>query len=290
MNNKCTTSEREYVKTKSVVICGLARDIEYLIGDLRSKLEFIGGKFAEYRIVVFENDSSDGTRDLLKQWSNDNPKMILLDCCDENNCDCKLNQEHGYKTGMFGTTRITRMATYRNKYLQFVQNTYSDYDYLLVADLDLNGNMSVDGLISSVCKPNWDAIFINGKCPIFGFFGSLTCTYDAFAYIPSSDKDYRFSEKLFLPYLMCRNFIHQELSLLFSNQLVRVKSAFNGYGLYKISSILDASYTGNGKCEHWNLCEHMYNNGFDKLYINPLWYGYFDLQGPGSPISIIQSL
>ena len=65
----------------------------------------------------------------------------------------------------------------------------------------------------------------------------------------------------------------------YDNQMIPVKSAFNGYGLYKIKSIMNSSYLGNLQCEHLNLAKDMINNK-KKLFINPLWVGYFNKQGP----------
>ena len=64
-----------------------------------------------------------------------------------------------------------------------------------------------------------------------------------------------------------------------NTDLIPVKSAFNGYGIYKIKSILNSSYIGDTNCEHTNLAKNIIeNNG--KLYIDPNWIGYVDRQGP----------
>ena len=36
-----------------------------------------------------------------------------------------------------------KMANYRNRYLEFVKKNYSNYDYMLVVDLDIDGSMSI---------------------------------------------------------------------------------------------------------------------------------------------------
>src|SRR5271155_1902253 len=62
-------------KNSTIVICGLARNIAKKLNTLKKRLEFIGDQFNDYRIVCFENDSEDNTRELLKQWNNDNSKF-----------------------------------------------------------------------------------------------------------------------------------------------------------------------------------------------------------------------
>ena len=72
--------------------------------------------------------------------------------------------------------------------------------------------------------------------------------------------------------------------------LVPVKSAFNGYGLYKLRSLKNISYYGHPLiCEHNSLAKQIIDkNG--KNYINPNWIGYFDVQGPGGLYQIIKSM
>ena len=50
-----------------IVICCLARNCEKLVAKNIKRLEHIGKQFSEYKIVVFENDSSDNTRELFKR-------------------------------------------------------------------------------------------------------------------------------------------------------------------------------------------------------------------------------
>ena len=102
-----------------VVICGLARNIEKLFNILKERLEKTGSYFLDYKIVLFENNSNDNTRNLLKKWSNDNKNVILLECCSLGNCGCHLKKLaiDKNKIGMFETERMRKMALYRNKYL-----------------------------------------------------------------------------------------------------------------------------------------------------------------------------
>ena len=42
------------------------------------------------------------------------------------------------------------MANYRNRYLEFVKKNYSNYDYMLVVDLDIDGSMSIKKFLRKV--------------------------------------------------------------------------------------------------------------------------------------------
>ena len=46
---------------------------------MQEKIKKIGKHFKDYKVVLFENDSSDGTRDILNDWSsNDNHIDIII--------------------------------------------------------------------------------------------------------------------------------------------------------------------------------------------------------------------
>ena len=278
---------REIAKKSKIVICGLARNLEKIIINSIKKMEVIGENFYDYRIIIFENDSSDNTRNLIKEYSlENNNKIILLDCDHLGSSDCKLKNKEGYEYGVVSQERINKMAQYREEYLKYIKNNLTDYEYVLVCDLDLEGNHCIDGLFTSLAKEDWDVIYINGRNTYYGLFGLITVAYDSIAYV---DYNHSFSEKLtfttFWDNLMLMNY-----GLLNCDEFLEVKSAFNGFGLYKLNSIKNASYLkGNLRCEHNNISKHIYENG-GKQYINKYWTGYFRLQGPDGLINLFKSL
>ena len=77
-----------YKSNKTITICCLCRNISNIFSKSKIKLETIGKIFKSYQIVLFENDSSDNSRKLLKKWTQENKNVILLNC---NVKDCKLN-------------------------------------------------------------------------------------------------------------------------------------------------------------------------------------------------------
>jgi hypothetical protein len=61
-----------------VAICGLARDVaDVLLANL-ARIERIGSLFADYRAVLYENDSTDATPTLLGRWQAGNPRVTVL--------------------------------------------------------------------------------------------------------------------------------------------------------------------------------------------------------------------
>ena len=85
------------------------------INHIKYLFENTGKNFKEYKIIIFDNDSTDNTRSLLKKWSKINKNVILLNCCDINNCNCILNINlNNYSWS--SKERINKMAYFRNKY------------------------------------------------------------------------------------------------------------------------------------------------------------------------------
>jgi hypothetical protein len=190
-------------------------------------------------------------------------------------CDCKLKNKTGYTYGSYSSQRLARMALYRQQYLNFVNKNFADYDYMLVVDFDLDGNCDIYGLFDSIAKDDWGAIFCNGRAPIPGCFGAVTLVYDSLAFLSNTSNydDINFSiADIFY------NTAYMEL-LINTTHFGEVKSAFNGYGIYKINVLKNCSYVGNDKiCEHINLAKCINNKG-EKLFLNSNWLGYFNRQG-----------
>lgn len=184
------------------------------------------------------------------------------------------------------------MAFYREQYLNYIKTHFANYDYMLVIDFDLDGNQCIDGLFHSIaCEPSWDAVFINGQISIPGTFGLVTSAYDALAYLPINQPFDNASSSTTHKIMNSVSRFLKLSSSLGEYKLHPVKSAFNGYGLYKIKSILPCSYVGHEICEHINLAKSLLQHG-GRLFINPLWFGYFDYRGtgPGGPWEIVKSV
>lgn len=266
---------RSIALNSKIAICCLVRNNSNIFEKTKARIEYIAQHFKEYKIIIFENDSTDNSRELGKNWSNINNNVILLDCCHLQNCDCKLKTKKGYEYGTFSSERFGKMSLYRQEYLNYVLYNLNHYDYMLVIDFDLDGNANLDGLFDSLNKSDWGGIFCNGQIPLYGTLGTQTITYDSLATV-FIEEDYNtiIDYNIFKKYLDMNTKIDQE-----KNHFIEVKSAFNGYGIYKIKSLSDCSYIGNDNmCEHINLAKCLHDKG-EKLFVNSYWLGYFNTQG-----------
>jgi len=274
---------KNIAKTKKIVLCGLARNIEDNVNNVLKKLEFIGSNFLDYRIVIFENDSSDNTRYLIKENIKRNNKIILLDCSKYNSYDCKLNNQNNYTKGWNSVYRFNKMAFYREEYLNYIKENLYDYDYVLVKDLDIDGNMCIDGLFTSLLIKDFGAIYGNGHN--VSFYGLIKIPLDSLAYVDIND-NYPNNIDYFSIYQLLKNIIKLSYNTNLLKGFVPVKSGFNLYSLYNLKVFIKSSYIDLPICEHINLAKCIDNLGY-KQFINTSWYGYTKRQGSGSIREII---
>lgn len=267
---------RAWARQNRLNVCFIARDCEASLRANIPVLEAWGALFGAYRVVAFENDSRDGTRDAIKEWAASNPRVKLLSCSEEKHC--KLAHATGYSSGQFSKNRIQKMGEYRERYLDELRNHAHDpYELTMVVDIDLDlGTVPHQGLLSALAIPyRWDAIFHNGRSNVPGTFGMLTVPYDAMAY----ESDNKTHSQIPTLLQMMQNYIN--LLSVYSRHLTftRVGSGFNGIALYKTDSLLRSSYLNDGT----PLCEHVVLHAPMKdKYASSEWVGYHARQGDGS--------
>ncbi len=268
------------MKTSRIVICGLARNTADSLPSIIERIEKTGILFADYQVIIFENDSADQTRKKLKQWQFDNPKVHIIECAQP---ECKFGERPLYEYGIMGRSRIEKMARFRNEYLSYVKKYYSHFDYMMVIDMDLKGPWSIDGLAHSVGHDEWDAIAAYGMHSLIGTFGFKMVLYDGLAYV-SKNGDYDDPQNFIKNYFRM-NFVDTWGSKK-CDPLIPVKSAFSGLAIYKIPSIMNAFYKV-GSCEHVEFHKMMTEQGHGKLFIDPHLIVLSGHQGPQDTLKIL---
>ena len=234
----------EKMKNVSLVICGITRnDAETLPLTIR-RIEKTGSLFRDYRVVVFENDSTDQTPDLLRRWGRDNPRVRVL-------------IESIVALPVFSRSRFEKLAYCRNRYLDCVNESreLAGYEYIMVVDMDLRGGWSCDGLASSFAETGWDAVASNA----IAYHNLRRTYYDTLALKPQSLLKKKWRYRLFGEAWQFRR----------GDPLVPVESGFGGLGLYRREALLSRRYAGTrgGReaCEHHALNE----DGKWRFFLNP---------------------
>ena len=262
-------------RERKIVITGLCRDIETNISKNIFISQCIAKYFKEYKIVLYENDSKDNTRNIIKEMAKIDPNIILIECDVK---DCIMNSVYLHEIGSLSKERIHKMAGLRNKYLSFIKENLADYDYMMVVDFDIQGSTNINGIMNTIGREiatPWGGVCTMGIHPMPGTFGNINYPYDVLALIiHKSQLNYsgRFN--------IATNTVYQYIYNNYYTDLIPVHSAFGGMAIYNMNSIKDIWYNSDYVCEHIG-----FNLQIKNVYINPHWKTYIGLAaGPPNKI------
>src|SRR5262245_25427326 len=69
---------RSAMSEARIVICGLARNVAAHLPRTKARIERLGSMFADYRVLVYENDSTDATPAILNRWAARNDRVTAI--------------------------------------------------------------------------------------------------------------------------------------------------------------------------------------------------------------------
>ena len=256
----------------NVVITGLCKNIAPVLDHTIARLYQTSKFFNDYRFLVYENDSEDGTSERLKEYASKDDQFILL------------QESTGHK-GFDSTSKTLDRALYlsmlRNKCKNLIVDL-KDYkiDYVIVIDLDLEGGWSYDGIINSFAYDldGWSAMTANGiryedRVTRTGDQESRACCrlfHDTWAY-----RDYGCEELAEdRSHLGARSRGVSGYCFERGDPPVEVFSNFNGLGIYRFEDIIRCEYgaeqhqDGTVECDHPYLHKQIRYNG-GSIYLNP---------------------
>ncbi len=210
-----------------ILICGVCKNVAHTLPSVMKTMTLCGEAYDDYRIIIYENNSSDDTKKLLKEWKMNNPKVILF----SENLNLIDLKSH-CPSGIIHREEILAMA--RNQVLnEAMKKEYNDFDFLLMTDMDFISPWDVSAVVATTSRNEieWDGVFANGIVGD-GIF------YDRYAYRspkqpigPECLGDWWWKEP-------------RSLSLSIDAEWEPVYSAFNGLAIYKRDSLTGASYSG----------------------------------------------
>ena len=83
-----------------VAFVGLARDIAGILPASIGRIQQTARHFADWRAFVVENDSTDGTKDILRQWATDDPGHVIVELADDGKTMICVTHEMGLARAM----------------------------------------------------------------------------------------------------------------------------------------------------------------------------------------------
>jgi glycosyltransferase involved in cell wall biosynthesis len=248
---------RREMKRHNVIFAGTVRNVEQYMAKSLADVEACGAKFKDFSLVLYENDSTDRTRDILRELKRPNYHYIF-----EDNVDIP--------------GRTARLAAGRNKVLQKARelNASGTFTYLIVLDLDdvNSSGRFVNSIESCFARKDWDALAANQSL----------LYYDLWALRRKNDLMYDVMERLYNtdnPNSTLGNMRHRYsvTGNYPAGKFLEVESAFGGAAIYRLDSIpAHCAYVGTypdgrDKCEHVDFHGCLRDAGAN-LFINTSFY------------------
>jgi hypothetical protein len=231
----------------SVVLCGLCRDVRHFLPRSAARVERLGEMFRDYRVLMFENDSTDATREFLSDWQAINSRVDVLS---ESLGAVDFPQVRSLD-------RAAWMAQCRNRCRERIVAEYADSDYVIVLDTDLPGGWSYDGVAHTFGDLDWDFVGSYGLVQRLDRSSDQPFShYDVWAFRPARGTEAR------------KLVNHNELRLQRGDPLLPVESCFGGLGAYRLACLRACEYGGTD-CEHVVFHNRIRDAGFSRLFLNP---------------------
>lgn len=264
---------------KKIVFAGLARDCSKYLPFVLKNIELISKLFLKSYYVFVENGSIDNTKNILNNWQeNHKEDTYLID----------LNEISSI------SIRSLRLEIARNSYISFIKQKpdLANSDFLMVLDMDDSNiyEFKIEEFIRAFDfledNENIAAIFPNQIGTYYDLWAlrHLTrCPNDIWEEV----FDYHFKHNVNDMTAFNQVFANKIKSINYNIPPIKVDSAFGGFGIYKMSLVINNSSEylgskvkilinkdGNPIFKRWQLCEHVNfnlgikNQGKD-LYILP---------------------
>lgn len=279
---------KEEMAKHNVVIAGITRDNIKDFPVMFKHIRYIGSFFKDYRVILFENDSKDGTKLALSLWQELDSRVKII------------------SKDFFNIKRPSHkfMADARNYYLDVLQDAeYNNFDMLIFLDMDMAYGIDIRGIEDSFSKiDRWDAVCSNGVSSNVGIMhDTFSFRNSEFPWSPETwekicsksdlsdswfevcEEGRKYSKGIIYENLAFRN-SWQSVNRLYWLQimpqlqkiypvdldLVPVSSCFGGMAIYKRKYIDGCKYDSiDNDCEHvvFNQCIKDKNKG--RMFLNP---------------------
>lgn len=249
---------------EKLIFAGCARNCAQWLPAVLSNIDRLSISFADTAVVIVENDSIDGTPELLRKWGRNRRNFHLL-------------QLDGLGAE---PARTVRLEIARNAYIAAIsgRDHLTKFDYLCVVDFDDVNARPIDPIgvaegISRLRSGEAAGVFANQLGAYYDLWALRHKTF-APGDVWEEVLDYALSRKVsdevaFAKTLGCRSFVIPPTA-----PPVEVESAFGGFGIYKLSyvirnpnpylgsrvKLLPGGSPGQIQIARWQQCEHVHFN------------------------------
>jgi len=259
------------LKEKSVLFCGICKDVERTIALNIERICNIGSFAKNFHVFIYENDSNDNTPEILKNKNSNN-----ITCVSERTGLGNYRDDLTNGKDPWHYNRCKILSECRNKYLEYARLNQDQYDYLCIIDWDLLGGWSLDGFFHGIFSLN---NITNAACvSSYGVLAEPTNTlslehihptkyimYDSFAYRPINIETGIHMSRL----PIFNSFFFER-----GQDPIFIQSNFGGMAIYKIHTIINKQYRakqweeGFVDPDHVNINRDIIKDGY-KIILDP---------------------
>lgn len=251
----------EETQSRRVVFAGVVRDAESNLREhMIANIERTGSLFRDYAVVIYENDSKDGTVRVLKEWEDLNPRVRVI--------SQRVDRDVApIDFGIWDEERFRSLARARNMYLRAIRDEsspYAAFDYLIVLDFHATGGWSDSALVDAIAnrRQQWDVLCANGRYAWGTYYDGLAFRAHGF--------EGTLREHLRMMSLVTSKTLDPTLPYF------AVSSCFGGMAVYDMPIIASSdcwyaavSKRGEADCEHVNFHECLRDRSSARLFIAP---------------------
>lgn len=218
---------------KKVLIGGVVRNIERNFSDLKHVMTKLLSEIPYAHLYVYENNSTDQSAELLKQWSNESFAKVTVQS--EMLSREQMFEQTKARTYDGNPGRIELIRNARNKLLDMMPISQDAHELTVLIDLDVRSSFDITELVRLLRQfpKQVDALFANGTGgddPVYYDRYALRCQESPLG--PELIGEYFWSYISTHPLIIPRN-----------ASPVPVWSAFGGIGIYKSASIFGLRYS-----------------------------------------------
>lgn len=201
-----------------VLIGGICKDEATYFHTTKKSMELTGALFEDYQILIYENNSTDGTKALLSEWASDNSKVSYT------------SETLTEDTSL---SKYEKFALIRNKLLDQIKDSqFDDFDYVILGDMNFFHIWPIRGIKKAFASDfEWDGMIAHGVVKGGGLFSQDALRSDAAPFGSDLLGPWWSDNKPFVEIKRAHNY-HS------------VNSAFNGFAIYKRAAIITASFSG----------------------------------------------
>ena len=249
----------------NLVVCGLVRNAAENLQQNLARLDVLRPYFRSFRVVIFENDSTDDTKRILTEYAAHRQEVFI------SLAGYNVNPLAG---GPFSLHRIDLMSRFRNQYLEKLKE-YPDTDFVAIIDLDVYHFSTESFLDRFRDTDGWDMVSAFGSNYVD--YSLRPVFYDIYAYVPREE-----NPVLGLYFQNFSDFKKQQRKLYTTfaraTDLVPVNSNFNALAIYRYPCLTSGAEYASAPCTMEGIesfCEHvvfhkqLMEKGYKRLYLDP---------------------